>query len=526
MTDYDEYPYEGNPYAETHPDHLGAVAALFALSTAPPERCRVLELGCGVGGNLVPMAASLPGSSFVGLDLSARQIEEGMADVRALGLDNIELHAMSILDAGQALGTFDYILCHGVYSWVPEEVQAGILSTCRARLSPRGVAYVSFNALPGWRLRGMLRDLLLREVGPSGTPAERVDRARAFLRFLAHLPAEKSPAQAMLKSELDLLDQVSDSYLLHEHLAEHNRPAYFADFARAAARAGLQYVADAHLQLMRVDRFGPEAEATMKRMARDVIETEQLLDYLEVRLFRRALLCHEEAALDRQLDHRRLLGLRVFSTLGPASPDVDPAAPEIFRGAGGLEVSTTRPLLKAALHVLAAERPGGLPFVELCARAGARLGGTPSGEPTGDGRASLGNDVLTLFAQGALRLGAGVSPCVATPGPRPETTPFIRLQASLGRPSATSLLHRRVALDRLDHAMLPRMDGTLGPEALAAAVVTAADEGRVSIEVDGVPRSDLETVREVVDQRLRHHARAGLLCAVDKRVLPGPNARP
>ena len=112
-----------------------------------------------------------------------------------------------------------------------------------------------------------------------------------------------------------------------------------------------------------------------------------------------------------------------------------------------------------------------------------------------------------------MSLGAGALPGVGVPGPRPATTALVGLHARLRRATATSVLHRRVALDRLDWSLLPRMDGTLGVEELAAAVVTDIAAGSVSISVDGEPRSDLETVLEVVQQRLLHHGRAGLLVA-------------
>ncbi len=427
--------------------------------------------------------------------------------MRALGLGNIALRAMSIVDlVPEEPGTFDYIVCHGVYSWVPAEVQAAILAACRALLAKEGIAYVSFNTLPGWHMRGMVRDLLLREVGPDGTAAARLDRARAFLGFLGRVPDDGSRAQAMLRSELSLLSQVSDAYLLHEHLATHNRPQYFADFAREAARAGLQYVADAQLSMMDAQRFGPEAEAIMKRMARDVIDTEQFLDYLEVRLFRRALLCRQEAVVDRTMVWSRLLGLRVSSLLQPASatPDLGPDVTEVFHRPGGLELSTSLPLLKAALVILAGEQPCGVPFVDLCARVGAHDEAA---------RASFGGDVLTLFARGAVSLGAGAVAGVSRPGPRPEATALARRQASLRQPSATSLLHRRVALDRLDWALVPRLDGTLAVEELAAGVIGDIAAGKVTLTLDDEPRSDLETVLEVIEQRLRHLGRAGLLLA-------------
>src|SRR6516165_12727057 len=97
---YDAVPYESLPFNETHPDRLAALATLFGMSPAPAERCRVLELGCASGGNLIPMAVALPGSSFVGVDLSPRQIADGNEVVRALNLSNIELRSLDIRTIG------------------------------------------------------------------------------------------------------------------------------------------------------------------------------------------------------------------------------------------------------------------------------------------------------------------------------------------------------------------------------------------------------------------------------------------
>ena len=108
------------------------------------QSCRVLELGCAEGGNLIPMALALPGSEFVGLDLSGRQIAAGQRLTRALGLDNAILEAANLGSVDESWGEFDYILCHGVYSWVAEDVRAAILTICQRNLSPNGIAVVSF----------------------------------------------------------------------------------------------------------------------------------------------------------------------------------------------------------------------------------------------------------------------------------------------------------------------------------------------------------------------------------------------
>jgi len=140
-TSYDELPYGDQAFYYTHPDWLATIATLFGMQPAAVDRCRVLELGCGSGGNLLPMAESLPESRFLGIDLSPRQVSSGQATIQKLGLRNIELKAMSITDVNTEMGQFDYVICHGVYSWVPEPVQDKILAICKENLAPPGLAY-------------------------------------------------------------------------------------------------------------------------------------------------------------------------------------------------------------------------------------------------------------------------------------------------------------------------------------------------------------------------------------------------
>src|SRR5262249_50176902 len=131
---YDAVPYNSYPFPRTHPDHLAAVATLFGMRPAPIDRCRVLELGCAGGGNLIPMALTLPASRFIGVDLSARQIADGHKLAAGLALDNIDLRHLNILDVGRDLGPFDYIICHGVYCWAPGPVRNKILEVCARNL--------------------------------------------------------------------------------------------------------------------------------------------------------------------------------------------------------------------------------------------------------------------------------------------------------------------------------------------------------------------------------------------------------
>ena len=162
---YDEVLYPNAPFGQTHPDRLATLAILFGMDPAPINRCRVLELGCGDGENLIPMAFENPAAQFLGLDAAAMAIRAGKQEIATLGLANIRLEHMDIMDAGPELGTFDYVIAHGLYSWVPEPVRDKLLALAKAVLAPHGVAFVSYNALPGGRLRQMFRDMMLFHLG-------------------------------------------------------------------------------------------------------------------------------------------------------------------------------------------------------------------------------------------------------------------------------------------------------------------------------------------------------------------------
>ena len=251
VSSYDELPYVRRAFPQTHPDRLAVAATLFGLEPRPPQRCRVLELGCAAGATLIPFAYYLPESEFVGVDLSRRQIAVGQAFVASLGLTNIRLHAMNIRDVPPAWGTFDYVICHGVYSWVPREVQDCILALCACHLAPHGMAFVSYNTLPGWQLGAGLREVSLLRVGGLNDLHERLQAARAFWGRIPHDLAQlRSPVREALGAYLDQLADQPDGYVSHELLEDANEPIYFHEFMDRAARHGLQFLAEAAVSQM------------------------------------------------------------------------------------------------------------------------------------------------------------------------------------------------------------------------------------------------------------------------------------
>src|SRR5277367_3482122 len=93
---YELVRYVGYPFAQTHPDRLATMAALFGMTPVPIHRARVLEIGCCDGGNLIPMALTLPDSEFVGIDLTEIDIIRARETAAALNLTNVQFHALDL----------------------------------------------------------------------------------------------------------------------------------------------------------------------------------------------------------------------------------------------------------------------------------------------------------------------------------------------------------------------------------------------------------------------------------------------
>ncbi|HRI72077.1 MAG TPA: class I SAM-dependent methyltransferase, partial [Polyangium sp.] len=139
----EDYFYEALPFLETHPDHLGALGTLFGLYPAPPRRFRVLEIGTATGGNILPMAAAFPHCQFVALDRAADSLSVARRHAEEAELSNIVLHLADVREFEDEPASFDFIVCHGVYSWIPDDARIALRRLVRRHLAPKGLAYIS-----------------------------------------------------------------------------------------------------------------------------------------------------------------------------------------------------------------------------------------------------------------------------------------------------------------------------------------------------------------------------------------------
>ncbi len=298
---YDLVPYAGQPVVEAQCRRLETMAVMFHLSPAPPARAKILELGCGTADNLAWQALEYPEARFIGCDSSFNAVSAGRELIRELGLKNVDLRLQDIRDVDPSWGTFDYIFCRGVFSWVGPNVRQRILEIFRNHLAPQGVGYLSYNSFPGWAVREVVRNLMRLHTLGIDDPQKAISEAREILAIAAESHSIGGSFGPLLGREnIILKTRYDDSYVYHELLAEHNQPFYFEEFQKQIEAAGLQYVGDVEFAAMHTWDLPEKARASLAEMS--FLAREQYLDYLRGTMFRNSVLCLNEAPVDRRLE--------------------------------------------------------------------------------------------------------------------------------------------------------------------------------------------------------------------------------
>lgn len=459
MDPYDLFPYESIAFPETHPANLAVLGRLFGLQSAAPEHCRVLELGCASGGNLIPMAWHLPHAKFLGIDLSRPQVEDGRKLISELGLSNVELRQGDILALGEELGELDFVIAHGVYSWVPPAVREHLLALVPRLLAPEGLFYVSYNALPGWRMRGMLRDILLYACRDASTPAERLDAARAALERIESATTGLDALSARyLKAEIKSLRDAHPSYLFFEYLAEHNQAFLFSEFAADIERHGLRYICDTDLRTLFPSTYGDKVDSTLADIE-DGFELEQWLDFVTNRNFRQSLLCRDDAAIDDEIDLDRFAALSFCADLRISKqPDLKRTRNATFVNAMGEQLTASHPLTKALLIQLMSRYPDCVPLDELMPEAAhlvAQAGGGKLATEIGECLAEL----FSLFAHRGVSARPRPMRVKRAAAAKPRASRLATAQARTGAQRIATIHHGNLDLDSFAASLLLYLDG-------------------------------------------------------------------
>ncbi len=236
-------PYESYAIKQTHLVHLYQLCQAFELETTLPNNARVLELACASGGNLIPLAFYYPNSNFLGIDIAFEDIKHAKKTAQELALTNVQFLAESILDY-KSQDKYDYIICHGLYSWVEEPIRESIFRIFKNNLNDNGIAYISYNTYPAWAIGNIVRHLMLEVVKEN--PSNPLLYVHKFIDALAKsLEKPQTPFDILLSEEVKLVASHSDNQLQHEHLNTAHHPVYFHEFIVQAKQHGFNYICDA-----------------------------------------------------------------------------------------------------------------------------------------------------------------------------------------------------------------------------------------------------------------------------------------
>jgi cyclopropane fatty-acyl-phospholipid synthase-like methyltransferase len=454
-TVYDRVRYPNWPNTRTHPATVAALAQLLGRKGAPFKRCRVLEVACSEGVNIASMAVGAPESVFLGIDIAESPILRGAETIAWAGLDNVTLRVADIRDAGAVQGEFDYIVAHGVYSWVAADVRAALMAMIGKKLSANGIAFISYNVFPGCRVRETIRDYLGYALRDIVDPGERMDAARSALEYQMSGWSKDKPFQnALLEAAENNLERPIE-VLFHDEMGEVWEPQFLSDVCAAARAQGLDYLADAHPSVLNDGLFpSVRFDAAKKQTGGDWVKFEQLLDFTDMRPFRWSLFCRAGEKIERIATPDRVVGLYASADLTPA-PGPGKKAFAFRENKSGVEFETDDEALGGLLDRLTREQ--------------AVLLDDYAASP------EVVEALLRLYVNSAVTLSTEPPIFTLTPGEKPLASPLARAQARRGEEILAALHHRPVRMeDPFWNTFLQQLDGTHSHEDLAQFIVAEA----------------------------------------------------
>ena len=407
ISDYDKVPYKGTIIPNSFPDHL-ALCNMWHNGRHPPlQRFHLTELGCGDGANLLPIAFYHPDSTFIGIDNAESGVSRAREGARHIGLQNIQFIQKDIREVEQAeIVQCDYIIAHGLYSWVSDDTREAILQFCRTNLAPTGLAFISYNAQPGWASRGLVRDILLRSASVQQAAIE--DKANKAIEVAAELlqatPSRDYAYAVLLAEELERVRDGKPFYIFHEYLEEFNEGIWLRDFVQRARKNDLDYVCDAQFSQWE-GQVPKELKHSLSQAGLDPIEQEETADLLCNRYFHASILCRGNEP-GKSLSHPKILEQAcIASSLRADSDpfDLTEGVVEVFIGTHSQEITLDASITKAAVVLLATQWPIGMQLNNLFQQASGLL--SENGHNVlEDAQSQLTEGLIMLFEAGVIDL--------------------------------------------------------------------------------------------------------------------------
>lgn len=466
---YESQPYEAKAIPQAHPDRLAVVARFHGFLAAKANACRYLDVGCADGAHLIPLALEFPESTFVGVELSPSQAERAQRAISELGLTNVTVHCGDFTQV-ELGGGFDYVVAHGLYSWVPPEVQDALIRKTAEWLAPNGVGYLSYNVYPGSYVRDAVRSIGLEFSPPETDPKKALYGLRAISKAFAASIYSERPLGSAIAREFERVAGAADSQVCHDWFEANMQPVYFADFARHLARHDLRFLAEVTLP-PGVAQISADGQKLLAQLAKDVIKREACVDVLTCNAFRCTLVARASALPPRRVDRGRVRVLMMSSVARiEGEPTLKEGAAVTFLGSHGERFQLSQGLAKAALFELIEQAPVMLGFELLVERARARLAAQGMPAPALEvAQQELEVAVFELHLMGCVDLREHSARCVLEPGERPLVSPWLRWLAMRSK-WLVNASHVPVLIDDADVCrLIPLLDGSRDRQALLGA---------------------------------------------------------
>ena len=453
-TPYDRVAYPSSVFIQTHPERLAILMRLAGLTPAEPSRSRILEIGGGDCLNLLSFAAIWPECEAHGFDLSEVAIARGVRFARTAGLENVALVVEDIIKAQQRYParSFDYVILHGVYAWVPDEVRAACMALIAHVLSDNGVAMVSYNAMPGGHVRLIMREMLMNVIEGIDDFEGRIEATRSFLEDYAK-PRDGDDALAkVLREQAGSMLNRPDSVLFHDELGDCYYPQRLIEVAQAGEELGLRLLTDAGRN-RHLDGFLKDGADLPEDADKAVLLAASRSDYEALRYFRHSLFVRAEQPIDRVIDAGRIADMYLTTRLQRQEDGT------FMQDGDRIEIADDE--LAAALERAASLAPERVPVSEI----------TRNPEHL--------RVLLQLFAEWYVTLHPGSQPFPLDPGPHPETSPLVMAMLKMGELTVCTLEHRLLKIEQDElRGLLLAADGTR-----TVAEIAAMDHGIPSDEV-------------------------------------------
>ncbi len=475
---YNALPYPSTARKYSHPFYLRSAAALSGFSAPSTDNCRVLEIGCSDAGNIINMALTMPSAHFFGVDISSREIESGQASINAIGLRNITLKTMDIMELDKYhQDPFDYIVAHGIFSWVPDFIRHKILEICRDMLSPTGVAFISYNTYPGFRLRESAHDIARYAARNSESLVESVDYVRKIINTTVRLnSAEHKHYASSLQRESAMMLEVPDSFVAHDILEVENRAFYFHEFTAKLASFGLEHFSDSTIDAYRI-LFPPEPmHNLLAHFANNLYIREQQIDLLVGRQFRESLVCHAGVSGAPNIYPSIVESMYITSRLTIDKNFASSENEQIYKLKSGKSCLVERnSILSFILELLQDSFPAPLSPAEICISLKDKF---PDITPK-----RIAEELLECYRSmtDSIEFLADAFPASCPIDDFPFSSPVARFQVQNGL-RVTSLYHETVEINPFQAMLLCMADGSRHKSSFGEELIKLFDAGELDID--------------------------------------------